>query len=130
MSPRTAHPFANPIPRKASKVKRDTDQERAEKNYVRARDRGCVAPHLPMPATGISIRHASPCQGPLEVDHVRASGGLSMKSPTNRTNMVVLCTWHHRLKTEWGKTWRPLLIAYLERVEGNPAEAKRRGFLA
>jgi hypothetical protein len=28
-----------------------------------------------------------------------------------------LCRHHHRLKTDWGKTWRPLLIAYLERVE-------------
>ena len=112
--PRTAHPFANPIPRKVRKLKRDTDAERAEKNYVRARDRGCVARRAMLPgvATG-------QCDGPLDVDHVRASGGLSMKSPTDRHNMVVLCRWHHRLKTDWGKTWRPLLIAYLERVEGN-----------
>jgi 5-methylcytosine-specific restriction endonuclease McrA len=57
------------------------------------------------------------CDGPLEVDHVRASGGLGLKSPTVRTNLVVLCMHHHRLKTEFGKTWRPLLLAYLERVE-------------
>jgi hypothetical protein len=44
-----------------------------------------------------------------------------MKSPTHRTNMVVLCRHHHRLKTDWGKTWRPLLLAYLERVEGEAA---------
>jgi hypothetical protein len=85
---RTSSPFAAPPPRKAPKVKRDSDQERAEKNYVRARDNGCVADWL--------FRHHmtdSPvCQGPLDVDH-------------------------HRLKTDWGKTWRPLLIAYLERVE-------------
>jgi 5-methylcytosine-specific restriction endonuclease McrA len=118
---RTSSPFAAPPPRKAPKVKRDTDQERAEKNYVRARDNGCVAPRLtyydydmeerlPLPSVGV-------CDGPLDVDHVRASGGLGMKSPTHRTNMVVLCRHHHRLKTDWGKTWRPLLIAYLERVE-------------
>jgi 5-methylcytosine-specific restriction endonuclease McrA len=111
---RTSSPFAAPPPRKAPKVKRDTDQERAEKNYVRARDNGCVADWL--------FRHHmtdSPvCQGPLDVDHVRASGGLGMKSPTHRTNMVVLCRHHHRLKTDWARTWRPLLIAYLERVEG------------
>ena len=112
--PRTAHPFANPIPRKAPKVKRDTDQERAEKNYVRARDKGCVAVFLFSDETA----GFNTCDGPLDVDHVRASGGLSMKSPTHRTNMVVLCRHHHRLKTDWGKTWRPLLIAYLERVEG------------
>ena len=110
---RPSSPFAAPPPKKAPKVKRDTDQERAEKNYVRARDNGCVAPRA---------RYANPeihqaCAGPLDVDHVRASGGLGMKSPTDRRNMVVLCRWHHRLKTEYGKVWRPLLIDYLERVE-------------
>jgi 5-methylcytosine-specific restriction endonuclease McrA len=111
---RTSSPFAAPPPRKAPKVKRDTDQERAEKNYVRARDNGCVA------RAAFARERPSfdiPCDGPLDVDHVRASGGLGMKSPTHRTNMVVLCRHHHRLKTDWGKTWRPLLIAYLERVE-------------
>jgi 5-methylcytosine-specific restriction endonuclease McrA len=110
---RLTGPFAAPPPRKAPKVKRDTDQERAEKNYVRARDRGCVAAW----ASGIPYLK-QPCDGPLDVDHVRASGGLGMKSPTHRTNMVVLCRHHHRAKTEYGKVWRPLLLAYLERVEG------------
>jgi hypothetical protein len=32
--------------------------------------------------------------------------------------MVSLCLWHHKLKTEYGKVWRPLLIDYLDRVEG------------
>jgi 5-methylcytosine-specific restriction endonuclease McrA len=111
-------PFASPIKRKAPKVKRDTDAERAEKNYVRARDNGCVAPRAyddgPRPTR-------LDCDGPLDVDHVRASGGLGMKSPTHRTNMVVLCRHHHRAKTEYGKVWRPLLIAYLDRVEGRAA---------
>lgn len=40
-----------------------------------------------------------------------------MKSETTRRNMLSLCRWHHRLKTEYGKIWRPLLIAYLERME-------------
>jgi 5-methylcytosine-specific restriction endonuclease McrA len=111
-------PFAAPPKRKAPKVKRDTDAERAEKNYVRARDNGCVAARavaasgdLTLVGLGLS------CDGPLDVDHVRASGGLGMKSPTHRTNMVVLCRHHHRAKTEYGKVWRPLLLAYIERVE-------------
>jgi hypothetical protein len=111
---RPSGPFAAPLPRKAPKVKRDTPDEAAEKRYVRERDRGCVA----MRATDngppyIEVR----CEGPLDVDHVRASGGIGMKSSTHRSNMVVLCRWHHRLKTDYGKTWRPLLVAYLERVE-------------
>ena len=109
---RLSGPFAAPPPRKPPKVKRDTDAERAEKNYVRARDGGCVA------ARARGTRGGLYCEGPLDVDHVRASGGLGMKSPTHRTNMVVLCRHHHRAKTEYGKVWRPLLIQYLERVEG------------
>ena len=116
---RLAGPFAGPTKKKPPKVKRDTDQEMAEKNYVRARDRGCVAPRCHSPISGDPMpRQELKCDGPLDVDHVRASGGLGMKSPTHRTNMVVLCRHHHRAKTEYGKVWRPLLLAYLERVEG------------
>lgn len=114
MSPRLSGPFAAPPLKKAPKVKRDTDEERSEKNYVRARDRNrCVAPRL----VGYGVSAMSPCDGPIDVDHVRASGGLGMKSPTVRQNMVCLCRWHHIAKTDYGKVWRPLLLAYLERVE-------------
>jgi 5-methylcytosine-specific restriction endonuclease McrA len=114
---RLSNPFAAPPPpKKAPKVKRDTDAERAEKNYVRARDNGCVAPRAAR-SVGATANAFFLCDGPLDVDHVRASGGLGLKSPTHRTNMVVLCRHHHRAKTEWGKVWRPLLLAYLERVE-------------
>jgi len=108
---RLAGPFAPPPPKKAPKVKRDTPDEAAEKLRVMGRDMGCVAPLL------VGVSGMSRCAGPLDIDHVRASGGLGMKSPTHRTNMVVLCRHHHRAKTEYGKTWRPLLLAYLERVE-------------
>ena len=65
--------------------------------------------------------HQSKCVGPLagmpgacdsgdELDHVRASGGIGMKSKSIATNGARLCNWHHRLKTEAGKTWRPRLI--------------------
>jgi hypothetical protein len=57
----------------------------------------------------------------LQVDHVRASGGLGMKSPATRDNLVLLCAWHHKAKTDFGRVWRPLLLAYLERVEGKAA---------
>lgn len=113
---RLAGPFAAPLPRKAPKVKRDTDDEATEKRYVRGRDKGCVAALAAAPA-GVPVPRFN-CAGPLDVDHVRASGGLGMKSPTHRTNMVVLCRHHHAAKTQYGKTWRPLLVAYLERVEG------------
>jgi hypothetical protein len=115
---RPAGPFAAPPPKKAPKQKRDTRDEAAEKAYVRTRDRGCVAEGAAQAADAIIIGPVI-CQGPLEVDHVRASGALSKKSATHRSNMVLLCAWHHKLKTEYGRVWRPLLLAYLERVEEN-----------
>lgn len=70
---------------------------------VLARDQGCVGWQ----------RFPGDCLGRLEIDHVRASGGLGMKSPTELENLVVLCGIHHLWKTEHGKTARPLLLAYL-----------------
>lgn len=64
-------------------------------------DRGCVGPRVGMPGE---------CFGALEIDHVRASGGIGMKSETSLHNLVALCSTHHREKTNNGKTWRPKLI--------------------
>lgn len=119
---RPTSPFAAPPLKRRPAQKRATAAEAAEKAYVRARDGGCVARYC-VPANqkvvpaGVVRVPADVCEGPLEVDHVRASGGLGMKSPTHRSNLVCLCQWHHKLKTEYGRVWRPLLIAYLARVE-------------
>lgn len=116
---RPTSPFAAPPLKRRPAPKRDTAAEAAEKAYVRTRDGGCVADRAQR------IRWVGPdeyCQGPLQVDHVRASGALSKKSVTHRSNMVLLCAWHHKLKTEYGRTWRPLLLAYLDRVEGKGDE--------
>ena len=43
--------------------------------YVKQRDRGCVAAHI--------LKVYDQCQGGLQIDHVRASGGLGMKSLPN-----------------------------------------------
>lgn len=115
---RLAGPFAPPPPKKAPKVKRDTPDEAAERTHVWMRDRECVAKRA-LDLYGHHPVEAERCDGPLSYDHVRASGGLGMKSPTHRTNGVILCLHHHRLKTEYGKTWRPILLAYLARVEGS-----------
>ena len=77
----------------------------AERHAIEERDRGCVAPRLGF---------YGDCVGGLEVDHVRASHGIGMKSESTRANGVVLCAGHHREKTENGRLWRPRLIAYLE----------------
>jgi hypothetical protein len=54
------------------------------------------------------------CFGGLELDHVRASHGIGMKSETTVQNLVQLCASHHRIKTNDGRTWRPILVSYLE----------------
>lgn len=73
---------------------------------VLQRDQGCV---------GFG-RFPVECQGGLELDHVRASGGMGMKSPTTFQNLVALCGACHRYKTEHGRTARPILLDYLVRV--------------
>lgn len=71
---------------------------------VRTRDGGCVGARL---IPGVE------CAFGLQLDHVRASGGLSMKSVTCDCNLVQLCVAHHQYKTENGRAVRPLLLDYL-----------------
>jgi 5-methylcytosine-specific restriction endonuclease McrA len=79
----------------------------AVRAYVRARDDGCVL--------RTKIPHT--CWGALEIDHVRASEGLGLKSRSTADNLVTLCSAAHQYKTEHGKEVRPILLAYLEAVE-------------
>ncbi len=72
---------------------------------VLQRDRGCVAWKVGMPGD---------CAGGIEVDHVRASGAIGRKSRTEPDNLVTLCAFHHRVKTENGRQWRPVLLAYID----------------
>jgi hypothetical protein len=49
----------------------------AVRAHVRERDRGCVFSHLGIPHL---------CLGALELDHVRASGGLGLRSRSTPDN--------------------------------------------
>jgi hypothetical protein len=71
------------------------------------RDAGCVGLRVGMPGD---------CVGAIELDHVRASHGIGMKSETSAGNLVSLCGAHHRYKTSFGREARPLLLAYLSGV--------------
>lgn len=71
------------------------------------RDKGCIGPRIGMPGL---------CVGEVELDHVRASGGIGMKSRSTLDNAASLCAAHHRLKTNEGRTWRPKILLYLEVV--------------
>lgn len=77
---------------------------------VAARDGGCVGPRLTPPMPG-------ECFGAIEQDHIRASGGTGMKSASTDSNLCQLCSFHHRMKTEHGKTWRPVLIRWVKQFE-------------
>lgn len=72
--------------------------------HVRAHYAGCIGPLAGMPGR---------CDGVLELDHVRASHAVGMKSDSIATNAAPLCGWHHHLKTLHGKEWRPRLLDVL-----------------
>ena len=78
------------------------------REHVRARDRGCVFGRL-----GI----AHDCFGGLEIDHVRASGGLGIRSRGTPDNLVLLCPTAHLEKTLHRRRWRPVLLAWIDRAE-------------
>lgn len=70
------------------------------------RDHGCIGPRAGMPDL---------CLGTTELDHVRASGGMSMKSRSTLDNAAHLCARHHDMKTRDGKKWRPVLLEWIDR---------------
>lgn len=65
------------------------------------------------------------CAGSAELDHVRASHGVGMKSDSIATNAAQLCSWHHQLKTNAGKTWRPRLLTVIASLASECAVCQR-----
>jgi hypothetical protein len=74
------------------------------RGQVKAADGGCV---------GYLVGMEGGCSGAIELDHVRASGGMGMKSATERGNLVSLCGKHHLERTLNGRKYRPLLLEYI-----------------
>jgi 5-methylcytosine-specific restriction endonuclease McrA len=66
-----------------------------------------------------TIGYEHRCFGRLELDHVR-TGGMGLRSRSKPDNLVSLCSFGHRIKTENGRQVRPLLLAYLERLYPPP----------
>lgn len=80
----------------------------AEARAIEERDHGrCVGPLVGMPG---------PCFGQPQKDHIRASGAIGKKSESVARNGCLLCSPHHRLKTENGRIWRPKLIAHVDKL--------------
>lgn len=72
---------------------------------IRHRDGTCVGPRIGMPGE---------CFGAYEIDHVRASGGVGMKSRSTVDNGILVCSTHHLEKTLNGRKWRPIFLEWIE----------------
>src|SRR5690606_36114238 len=104
---RPASPFAAPPPKKVRIRPRKDPVTRDLAAYLAKRDGRCAM---------VKIRADHVCDGPSEIDHVRASGGLGLRSPSTKANTVRLCRWAHLTKTYLGRVIRPLLLDYIERM--------------
>lgn len=89
------------------------------REHVAEHQRQCLGPLAGMPGD---------CAGVPELDHVRA-GGTGMKSKSIATNGASLCSWHHRLKTNQGKTYRPRLLSVIARLHGECAACQRESIV-
>ena len=88
------------------------------REHVREHQPRCIGPLTdpPMP---------DECWPPDEMDHVRASGGIQMKSESIATNAARVCHRHHEMKTHDGRTWRPRFLAVIARLHGECARCQR-----
>lgn len=91
-------------PSRGTVIPTDLRQEVTDRDRRIVGGNGCVMRYVGAPM---------PCGGDLQLDHVRASNAIGMKSPTEAGNLVVTCAYHHRMKTENGRQWRPPLLVYL-----------------
>lgn len=67
---------------------------------------------------GFPTEVVAACTGDLQLDHVRASHGIGMKSRSTVDNAVLLSATAHRWKTNHGREARPLLLDWIDRRTG------------
>ena len=118
---------SGPLRRSRPKTWRRKPDDRVtedEGNYVSARDLsvgGCVMAHLdPSHLCHDAFGNQISPAGEYELDHVD-NAGMGKRGESTRYNLVRLCPYAHRIKTENARLWRPALRAYLERVERRAA---------
>jgi hypothetical protein len=78
---------------------------------VLKRDFDCVGPKVGM-LEKCGSQFGSGKRIVLEIDHVNTSG-FGKRGPSVPENLVVLCGYHHRVKTDSSKRWRAALNDYL-----------------
>lgn len=73
---------------------------------VRNRDWfACIAPRLGA---------TDPCDGPIELDHVKDQPRMGKRAPSDPAHLASLC--HHHHQDGWATSHRPELRAYLASV--------------
>ncbi len=83
---------------------------------VKLRDQHCVGPSVGMEGEcGSQWGPGRPVV--IELDHVNSSG-FGKRGPSIKENIVLLCGYHHRIKTESSRRWRAALNEYLEQFYG------------
>jgi hypothetical protein len=111
-------------PMKPWRRKADDKVPPEEGNYVAARDLnvgGCVMAHLDryhLCHDAFGNRIAPDAQ--YELDHID-NAGVGNRGVSTRYNLVRLCPYAHRVKTENARVWRMELRAYIGRVERDAA---------
>jgi hypothetical protein len=80
------------------------------------RDKTCIGPVIGM-EDRCGSQFGSGGRIALEIDHVSTSG-LGKRGPSTMENCVILCGWHHRVKTESSKRWRAAIKEYLHEKYG------------
>lgn len=85
--------------------------------------RAHVETHQP-PCLGPLAGMPEPCAGQSELDHIRASGGIGMKSKSVAVNAARMCGIHHRRKTDFGRQYRPKLLQLVGLLHGDCARCQ------
>ena len=82
------------------------------RSLVMTRDKGCIGARIGMDGE-CGSQWGQGGQVVIEIDHVN-NAGLGRRGPSIEENLVTLCGYHHRIKTEASRKWRLAINEYLE----------------
>lgn len=106
------------LKRTPMKPSRGTEWPRPVREAIVERDSG----HCVCARAGFPLEVIARCPVyPVQLDHIRASGALSMKSRSTLDNGACLSIPCHDWKGLHGREARPLLIAYVDRKAADAA---------
>jgi hypothetical protein len=80
------------------------------------RDHACVGAKIGM-GGACGSQFGSGTDIVWELDHID-NAGMGRRGPSTMENLVLMCGYHHRVKTEATRTWRPKLREYIHEKSG------------